>query len=273
MAPPLIRVVLLFLACFPSPLRAEPAVTGWSWDQNVAGALNPLGGLVTTQLYYTKPLWNKPGVLWESARIEAGVQNEWSPSFNLARAYLKVEPLAVLNLTLSAGGIGSYRLLGFGFQRVRDYTAAFNPAAMDTVPQENRAGFWASARPSFQTAWGPLVVMDAMTWNYIRYGGAPFYYYDRFGSTILRSRDWEMINEAYLLYRFRGVFMAGLTYRALWVPAADYRSDRLCGILVYNRKVRPGLEYYAALLAGTHVNDRHYEGLPYVALMLGLTRK
>jgi len=73
-------LVLLAVACSCPALEAEKAVAGLDLDQTVQASVDPLGLQAVTRLYYRVPLSDRPGLLWESARIDAGILNSLSPS-------------------------------------------------------------------------------------------------------------------------------------------------------------------------------------------------
>jgi hypothetical protein len=75
-------------------VSGEKAVQGMNFTQIAAASVNPQGILLTTQLFYRFPLSNKNGILWESTKLDAGINNDLSPAFENPGLFVRCEPVA-----------------------------------------------------------------------------------------------------------------------------------------------------------------------------------
>jgi alkylhydroperoxidase/carboxymuconolactone decarboxylase family protein YurZ len=115
-------LVMVLLGIVVAGLSAEKAKKGFYLNQSIQGSFNPLGLQFLTQAYYRIPLVNKEGILWESTKIDIGLQNNLSPAFDavdgaadgvsfLARAAMregatKEEIAETLRVAAHLGGVG-----------------------------------------------------------------------------------------------------------------------------------------------------------------------
>jgi hypothetical protein len=65
--------------------------------------------------------------------------------------------------------------------------------------------------------------------------------------------------------------MVGLNDSILFVPSSGYRSHAIQAVGVFSRNLSQRLAFYAALTAGTYLEDRYYRYEPRVAGVMGIT--
>jgi hypothetical protein len=264
----LFSLALVFAAA--SAASAEKAEGGLYLDQNVQAAVNPLGLQLGTELYYRVPLVKKEGILWESTKIDAGLKNNLSPAFDLVGAFIDIEPIAVFDLALSAQVAAYYKALGFGFRDLSGYGSGYDAAALDSLVAKNAAGYLISAAPTFKFALGSFVFSDTLHLNYFYVDGGSGYFYEAIGDCALSKSGLELYNDAYALMKLDPSLMLGLNYSILGVPASGYRSQALQAVGVYTGKLSDRLSLYAALTAGTYLEDRYLLFAPRVAGQAGI---
>ena len=252
-------------------LFAEKATEGFVVDQNIQGSYNPLGLQLVTKMYYSVPLVHLPGVLWESTRIDFGIQNNLSPGYDLAGIFINIEPIAVFNLTLTAQATSYFKALGYGFYSLSGYGAGFDGPALDALTSQNAFGYIVSAAPTFKIAAGPIVVLDTGTFTYFNAGGGNGYFYERIGNTVLAGSDIELANQAYVLTTILPGLLCGVNDSLLYVPASGYVSHRINAIGIYTIKLTGTFSVYAALTAGTFLADRYFQYKLYAAGQAGVT--
>lgn len=250
---------------------AEPAKKGLFFDQNVQAAYNPLGAQLGSKLFYRLPLSDKDGILWESTKVDFGIKNSLSPAFDMLGVYVDILPIAVFDLTLSAQAIGYFDALGFGFRSVGGYDAAFDDAALKSIPDGNAFGLMLTANPTLQVAIGPIAIMDSLSVNYFNVDGGEGYFIEAFGNCVLKKKDVELYNDAYALYTFDFGLMLGLNDSILYVPGSGYVSHCLQGVGVYSKALSEKLSLYAALTAGAYLEDEYLKGKPRVSGQAGIT--
>ncbi|HUW40890.1 MAG TPA: hypothetical protein VMV90_07740 [Rectinemataceae bacterium] len=250
---------------------AEPVLRGFYLDQNVQAAYNPLGVQLGTKLYYRMPLVRKPGILWESTKVDLGLANALSPAYDFFGGFVDIRPIAIFDLALTAQVAGYYSALGYGFHDLSGYDAAFDSGSLASLPSKNTAGYLLSASPTLQFALGPFAFADTLQLSYFDVDGGQGYFYETVANCALAKSGVELSNNVYLLYTLRPGIMLGLNDSLLSVPASGYRSQLLQAVGLATKRLSPRLSLYAALMAGLYLEDRYFQYAPHVAGEAGLT--
>jgi hypothetical protein len=264
-------VTIALLALLQSIAFAEPAKSGFFYDQNLQASYNPLGLQFVSKLYFRVPLVKAKGLLWESTKLDFGIQNNLSPSYDLVGAFVNIEPIAIFSLNATAQLAGFYKALGFGFYDISSYTSGFDSAALSPLTARDTSGYVLSVAPTLKAAFGPVAVLDTGTLTYYNVDNGQGYFYERIGNTVLAKRDIELSNSGYLLYTLKPGLLAGLNDSIMYVPASGYLSHRLNAIGVYTRDLNAGLSLYGAFMMGTFLADEYYQYALYVAGQIGFT--
>lgn len=266
---PIASLAVLIVAA--TALSAEPAARGVYLDQSVQAAYDPIGLQSVTRLFYRVPLIAKKGILWESTKIDVGIANNLSPAYDFAGVCLDIEPIAIFDFALAAQFAGYYNGLGYGFLDLSGYGAAFDSAALDSLPSKNATGFLLSAAPTFKFALGSFAFSNTLHVDYFDVDGGNGYFYETYANCVLAKSDTELYNDAYALLKIASGIMAGLNDSILFVPSSGYRSHALQAVGVFSGSLSPRLGFYAALTAGTYLEDRYYRYEPRVAGVAGIT--
>jgi hypothetical protein len=249
-----------------SALFAAPATRGLFLDQNLQAGYNPVGAALGTKLFYRMPLIKKPGKLWESTKVDVGIENSLSPAFDFVGAFVDIEPIAVFDLALHAQFASYYDALGYGFRDLKGYDSS----ALDSIDAKNAAGCILSAAPTLQFAFGHVAVSDTLHMNYFYVDGGKGYFYETFANCALAKSGVEFYNDSYLLWMLDSELMLGLNDSILFVPESDYRSHTLQAVGILNRPLSEKLSLYAALTVGLYLEDRYLQYKPRVAGMAGM---
>lgn len=266
-----LAVALVFAFVAGSALSAEAAVQGLYVDQSLQAAYNPVGLQLGTKLFYRLPLIQKEGILWESTKIDAGIKNNLSPAFDFVGPFIDIEPIAVFDLALSAQFAGYYSGLGFGFRDLAGYDAGFDSSALDSIPGRNAGGYFLSAAPTLKFALGRFAFSDTLHMNYFNVDGGSGYFYETFANCSLAKSGFEFYNDVYALIKLDSGLMLGVNDSILQVPASGYRSHSIQAVGVYNAALSSRLSLYAALTAGTYIEDRYYQFAPRLSGQVGIT--
>ncbi|MDA8427405.1 MAG: hypothetical protein M0Z80_14860 [Treponema sp.] len=252
-------------------LSAEPAVPGFYLDQNLQASYNPLGLQLGTKLFYRLPLVEKEGILWESTKIDIGMANSLSPAYDFIGAYLDIEPIAIFDIAFAAQFAGYYDGLGYGFHDLSGYGASFDSAALNSLPSKNATGYLLSAAPTLKFAFGAFAFADTLHITYFDVDGGRGYFYETYANCALAKSDTELYNDCYALLKLAAGIRVGLNDSILFVPSSGYRSHTIQAVGVISRNLSRRLSFYAALTAGTYLEDRYYRYEPRVAGMAGIT--
>ncbi len=252
---------------------AEPVLRGFYLDQNLQAAYNPLGVQLGTKLYYRMPLIDKPGILWESTKIDLGLTNALSPAYDFFGGFVDIRPIAIFDLALTAQVAGYYSALGYGFHDLSGYDAAFDSGSLSSLPSKNAAGYVLSAAPTLQFALGSFAFVNAFQLTYFKVDGGQGYFYETYANCALAKSDVELSNNVYVLYTLRPGIMLGLNDSLLSVPASGYESQVLQAVGLATKRLSPRLSLYAALMAGLYLQDRYLQYAPHVAGQVGVTSR
>lgn len=264
-------IVLVLLAVVAAGLSAEKAQKGFFLDQSIQASYNPLGLQFVTQAYYRFPLVNKDGVLWESTRIDVGLQNNLSPAYDMIGAYVDIEPIAIFDLALTAQGIGYYDALSFGFYSVSGYGAGFDDPSLSPLTPKNTLGYTLAATPTFKIAFGPIAIADSFSFTYFSVDDGSGFFYERINNCILAKNDYELTNNAYLLATIVPDVLVGLNDFVLVVPNSGYLSHRIVAMGIYSSRFTQRLSFNAVLQVGTFLADAYYKYSLYVGGQVGIS--
>ncbi len=266
-------IALFLFAALATAAFSDPAKEGLYLDQNVQASYDPLGLQFVTQLYYRVPLITSGGVLWEPTKVDFGVQNNLSPSYEMTGVFVTIEPIAVFSLTLTAQVAGFYNTFGFGFYDLSGYNAGFDDNSLNALPSTGTTGYVLSASPTLQFAVGPIVARDSGTLYYFNVDNGQGYFYERIGNVVLAKKDFEVQNEGDLLDQVSPELLVGLDDYFVYVPASEYLSHRLSAIGFYTRALSKKTSLYSALFLGTFLADRYFQYTVYTAAEVGITVK
>jgi len=253
-----------------SALIAEPAKQGLFLDQNFQTGYNPIGAQLGTKLFYRVPLNKGGGILWESTKVDVGIENSLSPAYDFIGAFVDVEPIAVFDLELKAQFAGYFDALGYGFRDLEGYGSDYDASALDSIDSRNAAGCFLSAAPTLKFALGHVAFSDTLHVNYFDVDGGKGYFFEIVAGCPLAKRGVELYNDAYLLWMLDSKLMLGLNDSILFVPGSGYRSQTLQAVGALNRPLSEKLSFYAALTVGFYLEDRYLQYKPRAAGMAGI---
>ena len=213
--------------------RAQEATPGWSAQYGLVAGANPtvlgLRGGVT----HIAPLYReRGGILWDTARVEAGVDALVNPSFADVAVRLFVEPVVFFDVTLRGGVRSFYDGLGFGLAPLSGYDVTPPAAHGDDPDREAGLGWFAELSPRLKGAFGPVIVANTLSATRYSFPNVDARYLEEpIAVSVIERTDWVLGNELTVLYRFRNVpapFLAvGPSYRATWVPWCMARAQKL----------------------------------------------
>jgi hypothetical protein len=247
-------------------LSAAPAERGWTFEQTVGAARNPLGFESTSSVYYTVPLGMGGGELWESSNVEFGAENSFTPADNRLLAYFSIEPIAIFNFSAHAGYYQAYKALDNGFVARSSYHDSFSGSGFDNARQENKNGLWADASPEFRIRLGDVIFTHELTLNYIRIrNNRSGYFYEPHEDAVMRNTDYSIYNTSHLLYALNDNFMLGGTHFIMNVPRSGYVCETVTAIEVFTVEFQGGKEFHVALQEGTHLRNRYFRHAFYCA--------
>ena len=264
-------VVLILLAIVAAGISAQKTREGFFLDQGIQASCNPLGVQLVTKTYYRFPLVRADGILWESTKIDLGVQNSLSPAYDMLGVYIDIAPIAIFDLALSAQAVGYYNGFGFGFYDLSGYSSGFDSASLDALPSRNATGYVFSAAPTLKFAYGPIVMANTSSLTYFRADDGNGFFYERIGNCVLGKSDVELANQAYLLATIMPGLLAGVNDSLLYVPGSGYLSHRLAALGIYTSSLSEKLSLNAVLMMGTFLADRSFQYAFYVAAQAGVS--
>src|SRR5512136_3014541 len=92
-----VSILILSLAAI-GPAKAEKTHKGIYNFNSIGASWNPLGIQVDNRLCLRFPLSARTGILWESTKLDIGIQSSWTPADEVAGVFFTVEPVAFFAL-------------------------------------------------------------------------------------------------------------------------------------------------------------------------------
>lgn len=149
-----------------APLRA-----GMQYQADVSFRIIPLGFSVTNHYGYHKKLFNSQSVLFKDAYIEAGGKLIISPALAWGGAYLKIEPLALLNMRFTATYNRYFGTFGLIYQPEDQNNPSWT---LDNLSASDKAGrgiatggFTLEAQINPKLRIGDIVAFCPITYSYV----------------------------------------------------------------------------------------------------------
>ena len=255
---------------------------GFFVGTEVLGLYNITNGpraAVGATVWYQRPIIDRRGPLWDSARIEVGLSNRWAPVFNETKAYLYLEPVAALDITASVAYQVQYdELIGGGYYRLTSYDE--DPTEEIPDREITQGGVVARIAPRFKFAMAGFVAAHTIQISYVDYSALSKeddkfdYYLDTGGGIdeVLNERDLWVENSTFLLYEVAPDFLLGLNSVLDAVPDADRRNYQFNLAGMFTRTFGNDWNINVVGIAGTYLSHRWLEGEPNVTAIVEFSR-
>lgn len=248
--------------------HAEKTQPGFFFSQAIGGSYNPLGLILDTKLLWRAALVPKDGLLWESTKVEAGIQNEWTPADNILSARLDIEPIAFFGLICKAGSYGMFNELGYGCYRISSPASPYGPQALKSIVSTDAHGYWISVAPTLKAKFGRLIVLNTTTVDQLAVDGTGYFLEVR-SYLPHRTRDLDVTNDAFVLAECNPWLLAGATYHYAYVKGTSLQSQRLCAMAIV-QPTSPALKAtFAAANVGTYVQDPLFNRTFFLGCLVG----
>lgn len=257
---------------------------GMYLNTNLGASVNSLGLAWKADVFYRIPLVDKPGVLWETTKLDIGVQQYLSPAFERASAFVRIEPIAFFDVVAYAGYDymygGNGKVFAPGMLKLSSPDDDYSSDTRKEMDGEAKGGLRVVVVPTFKIAFGPVAALYSWSINYHDYDYEG-YYYDAETYIAQKGKDAVYTHDAKVLYKLGpfpgvGVFRLGVNYTDSRVGSTDDRSSKLAGMVVYQAKwksLSATTSPYFVTMLGTHLEDRYYENKVHFALLMGVTYK
>ncbi len=243
---------------------------GWYLNASLGLTLNPFRGALDTILYHRTPLLNKDGILWKTTKLDWGIRDLFSPATEYIGAFLRIEPIALLEITAEVGYLQMYKLLGYGFLTLPDISADYSSdtrLAITATNSYNHGALQTSVSPSFRVALGPVTVVHTITWQYMDYFTNAIVY-DYANVILRRGADSYLAHDTLLLYK-AGDFRFGLAHYWAYVYGTGLSLQRAMAMVAWTPPVEK-INPYFIFQAGYNIHDPYYNNQLYLALKVGM---
>lgn len=247
------------------------------WYNGVAGGANYIGLQYSTRLYARMPIVyeNAPSspvfnAFFGSAKVDFGIRNDLSPSYEYPQLFMSIEPIAVFDLYISVGMQGYLPAVGFltGATLIDDSTRPLDGDRQDLYYSKNtnQAALCIKVAPTLKMAIPktPILIMNTTEICY-RNIYRDTLYYDSVYNVNITNGDVIFVNDTYLMFQTTDFLRLGILHHFMSVPKSDmygkdegYKQNGLfaAGTLDFNnlgKKER--LSFSAALLSGIWLRD------------------
>lgn len=253
-------------------LHGEGSDKGLYLDNSISASLNYLGLQFSSKLYYRLPILRQSNsVLFGGTKMDFGIRNDLTPSYNYISAYINVNPIAVFDITASAGIKQFYPALGYGFISSNGYSLDTHWSGDDAPDIEGRSkGFlWLNVYPSFRMKVKRLIFLHYITFSFQKsLDGDEFNFYDQSYAQNIMSEQLIIKNESILIFQINDNFMTGLynthqRAKDIKVSGEDYSSDSIYAMAAFEKGglgKRENMKFNAGVLFGTWISDRYLKG-------------
>jgi hypothetical protein len=269
------------------------ALFALDWDersvvhsQQLGTSINPVGLSLFSRLSLSVPLYREAeGVLWDSAKVEAGVINRLTPAFDDVGAEFYFEPIAIADVRARFVVRQMFDGLGNGYAPLDGPDVNYGPAA--DLDRYTRMGTMVEINPRFKIAVGPIIAFDQVTLRRVEMtekSDESGWFYEPLGDVAQENGDWQFGNSAVVLWDTplaregspRQVLL-GVDYSLMSVDMDDPEWQRVSLMAVWSAPDlfgEDGPAFSLVGLLGAPIEHRYYDladGEPYVAMQAGLT--
>lgn len=278
----LLSLVFLAVFCIATAHTADEIDRGLSLRTSAEMGLYPSKAAIGTALIFTEPLYGeREGIMWETARLEIGIHNRLTSSYDDASIELFIEPVAVFDLRTRFGIRYAHEAAGRGFTPMGSYRESYR--SVDKKESEENAGFFIALAPRLKGAIGPLRFSNIFSYHYFSFrNNTSSYFYEPSYDLILKNSAALMQNTSEILWEvpvdWAAEILAGIEYVNLYAPDNEYRTHKLSAVAelllpIGNEKHSLNIR----LLAGPFLENRYYDidsGV-YISpeLSMGLTNR
>jgi hypothetical protein len=267
-------IVLLTFGIFllAGSTMAEKVQQGIYNYNSLGGSYNPLGVLLDNRITMRFPLSARTGILWESTKLDIGIQNTWTPTDDIAGLRVTVVPVALFSLTATAGFFGMYTGLGYGLYSFPSATSRYGSSLPKDADRQSATGAWLSLEPELKLKISRLIIVNTFTANYLSLNRSG-YFLELRSYSLHKTTDVDIINNANLLFEFNKSFLAGGTYRYLRVFGTGIESHRVAALAIILFPSSKLGNTFLATTAGAYLADPAFGQSPYLGLMAGMDLK
>ncbi len=268
-----ILLILLVAVLIPATRsHAEKAEKGLYFSQDLGASYNPLGGLLVTKLFYRLPLLRREGILWESTKLDIGLQNEWTPADDFIGVWIAVEPIAFFDVVFKIGFYGMYDLFGYGFFGFDSSNAQYSSKELDNLNPETVPGCWIAAVPTLKLQFKSIILANSFALNRFMMRGSGYFLEIR-SYTLHEIKDTDFQNDTYLMYKFSDKIIAGSVFRVQRVFETSVKTERVSVIGILKPPPKRVHGAYVVAIAGVYLRDPLMKHKPYIALKGGIAIK
>ena len=267
-----IQISILMLFVITCCLQSQQTEKGLYFAQSIGAGVNPLGVILNSGLKYRFPLVKKEGMLWESTKIEMGIQNEWTPTDDLLLLRFTFVPIAFFEFSAQGGPYVMYRQLGYGYCTFDSSDVPYDYDDLEDVPRHTELGYWFTLTPVLKLKVSSVILVNALNINFISIGDKN-YFLERRSHSIHKHKDTDITDDTFLFYKPSDKIMVGVNYHFMNVFSTSYFSHRVCGVFMFSPKIKAFYNFYAVAMAGVYMKDTVFNGKPHIALRTGFDLK
>ena len=192
---------------------------------------------------------------------------------------LMVEPIAVFDLTVTAGVRTHYDTFGFGLAPLNSYEEALPSVDGGEADGVNASGAYVAFSPTLKAAVGRVLAANTLTLTRYSYGdGAPSIFEEPVSLRPVARRGWSATNNALVLVSVpteRLTFLAfGVEYNTAWSPfvSAPEANQRIAVAGIAFVPLMSRVDLQIAAFGGSYLPGRPYETTPVYSLVAATLR-
>ena len=213
----------------------------WIIDETLVATANPDGPENQLRVAVCRPLYDRPGILFDYAALEYGVFSYVSPVYVHQGAYVAITPLSFMSLRADAAGVFIWPLplSGAGYYGKTGYVKTFNDSDLKAGDARFAGGLNLTFTLTLQgevplTDRVRLQAVNSFSGDYWYVGDQPYWVNLR-RDVVLAKSDWLIKENVFAGLAIeldpRWTLRVGAVDDVNWVPRAGYLANILAGFV------------------------------------------
>lgn len=231
-----------------------------------------VGGGTTFDLFYRLPLINKSSPLFQSTKLDIGIQEFLTPAFNRISTFIKIEPIAFFDVKIKIGH--DYI---FDFLHMESPNSDYSCEKIDDISKKTlhpKNGFRSDVIPTLKFAFKQIALLYTFTWTY-HYYKHKGYYYDYNTFIIHKGSDSFFKHNVKFLFKVWDLRMGPqVAYSHVHSSRKNYlETSFLIAYFPTWKCLKDKVKPFLGASVGTYPKDRHRKGKLTYGFAIAVTYK
>lgn len=254
---------------------------GFYFDTSLLGQHRPIEGDWKSKLFYRMPLLDNGNSLFESTKLEIGLEGELGISGNSADIYVDIIPIDFFGIKVKTGWVSYNKQslnssVNFGFYTFDDINLEYNDSVFYENQSENKNGYYIEIEPTFYIDVYIFTLISGIKITYQDMFTDDFYY-DRFTYLLRKNKTISAILNNYFIFNISPVNI-GLNYSLTYMgdfyeDFSDNLSHKLGIAASYSHAFSDIFSLYSHMHLGQYLKYNYLTTSIYFELTVGVQLK